>query len=222
MADKGWQNMLKKKYSSCRSTPWRDAKDLPSYIFEHIEHILEIHPEAQQTTTTTTTTTIATTTTTPTTTTPEMEITDAETPDSEAPARLIPAHGPHQCHLCWKEFATNKGLMVHKRLKHHVFPPIVLRLRSNECPGCSAQLKSRSQALQHVQGRLSCALHVMQVCEPMSTAEYLAQVPTLNRTDTSLTRSRIPRTGPITALGSEAVAPINPYDSQTPDVPSFH
>eukprot|EP00971_Amphidinium_carterae_P331936 6465802-Amphidinium_carterae.1 len=122
----------------------------------------------------------------------------------------------HCCPICEKTFATHAGLSTHKMRQHTLIPPLALRVRTTSCTCCGAQMGTRSRLLGHLQGKLACALHVVANTEPMSLQEYFDNVGTLNKCNELLTRSRLPRTGPIPTINgqpeSQSVVPVDPYE----------
>eukprot|EP00971_Amphidinium_carterae_P041584 816718-Amphidinium_carterae.2 len=119
------------------------------------------------------------------------------------------------CRHCDKVFGTKRGLASHMRTRHQIYPPLALRTYSTDCPACGAQLMSRNNLLQHLANRLVCGLHVLEHVPPMSYETYRAKVHDLDTVRSVLTRTTVPRTGPIPMVAgkpcSQGVEAVNPY-----------
>eukprot|EP00971_Amphidinium_carterae_P304923 6059501-Amphidinium_carterae.7 len=103
----------------------------------------------------------------------------------------------HHCHIYFAYFQNRKPLTHHKRTAHGIISPISLRIRNNTCPTCGSQLSTRSQLHQHLANRLICSLPLVMFTDPMSTEEYYNNIHELNTCNTAMSRTVIPRRGPI-------------------------
>eukprot|EP00971_Amphidinium_carterae_P326410 6457165-Amphidinium_carterae.1 len=126
------------------------------------------------------------------------------------------------CRHCGKVFGTKRGLASHLRTKHQIYPPLALRTYSTDCSACGAQLLSRNNLLQHLANRLVCGLYVLENGPPMSYETYRSKVHELDTERSVLTRTRVPRTGPIPIVAgkpcSQGVEAVNPYHTMGDDI----
>eukprot|EP00971_Amphidinium_carterae_P337571 6474448-Amphidinium_carterae.1 len=141
--------------------------------------------------------------------------------DQHQDARVVARAQVHQdgaallCDACGRLFGTRKGLLSHRRTAHNIQNPLSLRLFSNKCPTCNTQLGTRSQVLQHLANRPECSIPMMRDVEPMTEESFKASIATLNKQDTTFSRSTIPRRGPIPVINrvpqSQSEEPIDPF-----------
>eukprot|EP00971_Amphidinium_carterae_P272352 5405215-Amphidinium_carterae.3 len=192
LADSLWVRLLRKHLTQHCASPWRSKKVIPPFVFTDTYTLIDVAEQS-------------------------LEVPVDAPPDSDLvggqadPGDPLDLARPFVCPDCGKGFTSNRGLLSHRRGAHKWIPPIPLRLTSNTCPCCLSQAKSRSQILQHVQSRLVCAAYVLLNCEPMSPATYERRIKELNSTNSELSRTAIPRTGPIGPHLSQAVHAINPF-----------
>eukprot|EP00971_Amphidinium_carterae_P293688 5830841-Amphidinium_carterae.1 len=200
MAGTEWRGTIRSHFQQHHNTDLRQMYTVPAHIFTDVyhhdaipNHVVQPHEDEDNY--------------------PEP-ILPRDHPDDELPADVNLSR--HTCDVCDKEFTTYRGLALHRRRVHEILPPLALRVKDNVCIICGSQLSSRVHLLEHLSKRMECGLGVLTQVTPMSHQEYHDNIAAWSRANTSLTRTSIPRTGPIPHVAgvprSQAAVAVHPAE----------